>query len=95
MNLIPPAIIDLRVPTSEGRHFHLWLPVFLLWPLLWLVELAVLVPAALLDAALWLIGGDYHHYTLFLLRLFGLLGDVRGTIVRVRSAETDIDMAIW
>ena len=94
MNLIPPTILDMRFPTDAGRRFHLWLPLFLLWPLVWLVELLVLVPAAVFDVFLWLVGQEYHRYTLFLLNCFGLMGDTRGLVVRVSQPGTDIDMTI-
>jgi hypothetical protein len=95
MSLLPPSILDMRLPTRERGSFHLWLPLFLLWPLIWLLELILLVPAIVVDVLSWLVGRDYHRYTHFLLRCFGLIGETRGMVVRVRGNETDIDMAIW
>ena len=94
MNYFPPAILDMRFPRVDGRRFHLWLPIFLLWPLLWLLELLILVPAIVADVVLWLLGQEYHHYSLLLLRCFGLLGETRGMIVRVKAKQADIDVTI-
>ena len=91
MNLIPPALLVIGLPAETGRRFRLWLPLILLWPLLWLLELIVLVPALAVDIACWLVGREYHHYSLLLLRVFGLLGDTRGLIIRVAGPGTDVE----
>ncbi len=91
---IPPAILRMSFPRSDGRPFRLWLPLFLLWPLLWLIELLVLVAAVVVDSILLLSGQRYHHFTLLLLRCFGLLGDTRGIVIRVNSTEAHFDMTL-
>ena len=93
MNL-PPAILDLRVAPSDRRPIHLWLPLFLLWPLLLVLGVLSLVFTILADIALLLLGRRYHHYTLLLVRVFGMLGDTRGTIVRFSDGKTAVDMTV-
>ena len=92
MNLIPPAVLDMRVPAGHGGTSHLWLPLFLLWPLIWLLELVALAVAALYDLLMWLAGREYHHAARFLLTCFGLLGETRGLSVRVSDRHHHIDM---
>ena len=90
--ILPPAILDMRVPRSDGSPLHLWLPVFLLWPLLWLIWLLALLAAALLDLGLLISGRAYHRYTLLLWQCYLVLCHTRGLALRVKSPETDIDM---
>jgi hypothetical protein len=41
----PPSILRLRISEKGRRGFHLWIPLFLLWPLILLVLL--LAPVAI------------------------------------------------
>lgn len=95
MSAIPPYVIDLRVKSEEHRPFRLWLPLFLLWPLgLALLALA-LVFTILADVVLLLMGERYHHYSRFLLRSVGLLGELRGTTVYVQNGSQNlVDLTI-
>ena len=49
--MLPPALVRVRVQSVERRK-RLWLPVFLLWPLLALMA-ALAVPVCALIAALY------------------------------------------
>ncbi len=49
--MLPPALVRFRVQ-SEGSRKRLWLPVFLLWPLLALAT-ALALPVCALAAALY------------------------------------------
>jgi hypothetical protein len=91
---IPPAILDLRIAPPDKRPIHLWLPLFLFWPLLLVLGVLSLVFTILADVALLLLGQRYHHYTVLLVRLFGLLGDTRGMVIRVNDGTTAVDMTV-
>ncbi len=91
---LPPALTRVRFIRPGGRRFGLWVPVFLLWPLLFPLGLVALAIAALADAILYASGRTYHHYTRLVAGLFALLGETRGTIVRVDGPETDIHIEI-
>jgi len=91
---IPPAILDLRVAPPDKRSIHIWLPLFLLWPVLLVLGVLSLVFTILADVVLILLGRRYHHYTVLLVRLFGMLGDTRGMVIRINEGTTVVDMTI-
>lgn len=78
--LIPPVLMHLRI----GR-FGLWLPLFLLWPLLALLEV-VLLPVALLVALFglpWWGWGRARCIALLIPWLMALFASTRGLIVEI------------
>lgn len=91
---LPPLLTFIRVARPGRNGFGLWVPVFLLWPLLFAIGLLALAVAALADAALLLSGRAYHHYTRLIAGAFALLGETRGTTVRVAGPETNIHIEI-
>lgn len=93
MNM-PPAILDLRVCKPEGRPVHLWLPLFLLWPLALALGVLALVLTILADVVLYVIGQRYHHYTLLLVRSLGVVNATRGTVVHIKDGKTAVDMTV-
>ena len=91
---MPPYLIDMRVGGTAEHPFRLWLPLFLLWPLLALLVLPVLTLAIIADVALYVLGQEYHSFTLLLLGLLETLGEIRGLVVRVNGDRTTVDMTI-
>ena len=84
----PPSVLRLRIHTSR-RHFGLWLPLFLVWPLLLVLGL-VLWPLLLIGAiVLWhrgwgktlLLGGP---------ALFRLFCALRGLKVEVKQPSEKV-----
>ena len=65
---LPPLVIDVRVEEEGSRGFRIWLPFFLLWPLLFVSSALALIGTLVVDLALLLGGARYHHYTLLVLR---------------------------
>ena len=49
---LPPCIVDVTVARAGRPRRRLWLPVFVLWPLLALLGLLALTVALLVDAVL-------------------------------------------
>jgi hypothetical protein len=90
----PPAILDLRVEKPAERPVHLWLPLFLLWPLALALALLALVLTLLADAVLFILGQHYHHYTILLARSFAALGATRGMVIRINDGQTAVDMTV-
>ena len=83
--MLPPMLLYLRVGTPDAPGRGLWLPLFLLWlMLLPLVVLVLLVRDRSSTSCCSSPGERYHHYTLLLVRCFGVLGATRGTAVRIR-----------
>ncbi len=91
--MIPPAFLVLGFMGSERRH-HLWLPLFLIWPLLWLLWLVALVFSAALDFVLWLAGRPYHHYSLLLVRCYGLVCQTKRMAVSVKGPNADFEFTL-
>lgn len=91
---LPPALTLVRIVRPGHRSFGLWVPVFVLWPLLLVIGLLALAVAALADAVLYASGRSYHHYTRLIAGFFALFGETRGTTVRVAGPGTDIHVEI-
>jgi len=91
---LPPMILDLTVASSQRRTRHLWLPLFLLWPLALVVGVLALVLAIVADAVLFLLGRHYHHYTVLLVRSCAALGETRGMVIRFSNEKTAVDMTV-
>jgi hypothetical protein len=90
----PPAILDLTVIPADGHRVHVWLPLFLLWPLAIALGLIALVLTVLADFVLIVVGQRYHHYTFLLARSFAALGETRGMVVRVNDGENAVDLTV-
>jgi len=93
MNL-PPMILDLTVASADRRPVHLWLPLFLLWPLALALGVLALALTIVADVVLFLVGRRYHHYTVLLARSFAVLGETRGTVIRFSNQKTAVDMTV-
>ena len=91
---VPPMILDLKVASSTRRPVHLWLPLFLLWPLSLALGLVALAVAVVVDAVLLLVGRRYHHYTLLLVRSCAAISETRGMVIRFSNEKTAVDMTI-
>ena len=89
----PPAVVDVHVAHGGGRKLHLWLPVFLLWPLLLLVGGLVIAVAALVDAVLFAMGRP-QRFTPFVLGCFEAAGESRGTQVFVENESRTVDVTV-
>ncbi len=79
--MFPPSILRLRIHNQQ-HHFSLWLPLFLLWPLLLVLGL-LLLPLLLIAAVIL----SYRGWGIPLLLLgptiFGLLCAMRGLKVEI------------
>jgi hypothetical protein len=74
----------MRVEEGEQTKVSLWLPLFLLWPLLLAILLLVIVAALLADLVSLL---TWHRpgYTRFLSAILSLAGETRGTEVFIQD----------
>ena len=93
MNL-PPVVLDLKVVRPERRPVHLWLPLFLLWPLALVLGVVALLFTIAADAVLLVLGRSYHHYTVLLVRSFATLGGTRGMAIRFSNTKTAVDVTV-
>lgn len=92
--MFPPMLLYLRFGKADHLGSGIWLPLFLVWLVLLPVVVFVLLLTTLVDVVLFLSGQRYHHYTLLLLRCFGVLGAMRGAVVRVHSKESVVDIDV-
>jgi len=92
---LPPLVIDVRVKEEGSRGFRIWLPIFLLWPLLFVLLALALIGTLVADLVLLLGGARYHHYTLLVLRSLGLLAAARGTHVRANNHGSRVNVDIY
>ena len=91
---VPPMILDLTVASSDRRPVHLWLPLFLLWPLALALGVLALALTIDVDGVLFLLGRRYHHYTALLVRSCEALGETRGMVIRFSNKKTAVDMTV-
>ena len=91
---VPPLVLDLRVVRPERRPVHLWLPLFLLWPLVLVLGVLALLLTMVADGVLLVLGRRYHHYTILLVRSFATLGETRGMVIRFSNEKTAVDMTV-
>jgi hypothetical protein len=91
---IPPMILDLKVASPDRPPVHVWLPLFLLWPLVVAVGALALVFTVVADVALLLAGRRYHHYSLLLVRSFAALTETRGMVIRFNDKQTAVDLTV-
>jgi hypothetical protein len=89
----PPAVVNLRVVEEGGRRLHLWLPVFVLWPLLLVVGALAVLVAAVADAVLSMLARP-HRLTAFVLGCFAAVGEMSGTEVSVDSPRHTVEVTV-
>lgn len=93
--MMPPSIIDMRFESPGKKPFHIWLPLFLLWPLVLLVVALGLCLTIPTDFILVVAGQRYHHYSALWLRLFWFLADLNGMVLRIHTATTYADLTFF
>ena len=89
---VPPAVLDVRVTPTDGTPFHLWLPLFLLWPLALALFVIALVLTILVDVVLLLLGQRYHHYTILVARSLAALSETRGMAICINDRKASVDL---
>jgi hypothetical protein len=94
MSVVPPMILDLRVARPDRSPVHVWLPIFLLWPVFLVIGVLALVCTIFADIVLLLVGQPYHRYSVLLVRSFGLLCETRGTVLHFTDHESAVDMTV-
>jgi len=78
----------------ERPGWGVWLPLFLVWLILLPLVVLVLLITMTADVLLFFAGQSYHHYTLLLFGVFGMLGATRGTVVSIRSEKNVVDIEL-
>ena len=89
----PPSILRLRIAQKGRRGFHLWIPLFLFWPLIVVVPLLAPVVIAAspkirrrTGLKSLLFSGPY---------LLAAICATRGLRVDVRDSQDRVSIALW
>ena len=90
---VPPLVLDLRVAQADRRPFHLWLPLFLLWPLALVAFVVAVVVAAVLDAVA-LATGRPHRTTAFVIGMVAALSESSGTELDIENEKTTVHLTV-
>ncbi len=87
----PPSLLQVRV--QNGKHrFGLWLPLFMAWPPVVIIALALLPLVLALSVLLWPTGWG-RPLLLAGPRFFGLFCSLRGLMVDVQSPSAQVYVA--
>lgn len=89
----PPCFIRVKVAEEERTKFRLWLPLFILWPLLLALVLLALILALFVDGVLVLTGQNY-AYTRLVIGCLEVLGASRGVEVCVRDNKHTVAVTV-
>lgn len=92
--ILPPLVVDVRIRETEARGYRIWIPMVVLWPLLFVLVGFALLVAAIVDLVLLLAGARYHHYSLLLIRSMRVLNETRGLRTRIDSQGHRVDIDI-
>lgn len=83
---LPPSLIRMKVRDEGRTKVRLWLPVFILWPLLLALVVLAGVGTLIADAVVF-ISGTGPRYTRFLVGCLEVLGESRGVQVCVEDKD--------
>ena len=89
----PPLVLDLRGTRADGRPFHVWLPLFLLWPVAVVLGALAIAVAAVADAVS-AVSGRQLHATRLVLGVFGMLCAARGTELDIDREKTTVHLTV-
>jgi hypothetical protein len=90
---VPPYAVAVSVAEDDRTRFHMWVPVFMLWPLLLALGLPALAVALLVDGVL-LVCGRRRGYTALLLGCMEALGESRGAEVFVNGKNRTVMVTV-
>jgi hypothetical protein len=89
----PPCFVDVKIEEEERTKFRIWLPLFILWPLLLALVLLALVVALFADGVLILVG-QKHGYSRLIVGCLEFMGASRGVEVSVRDEHHTVAVTV-
>ena len=92
MNM-PPAWLSIKVEKQRQKRVRLWLPLFILWPLILVLALLALLVAVVLDLVSRRIGKK-NGYARFIVGCLGVLAASRGAQVLVDGKEQTVALTV-
>jgi hypothetical protein len=89
----PPCLVGVKIAEEERTKFRIWLPLFILWPLLLALVLLALIVALFVDGVL-VIAGQKHGYSRLVVGGLEVLGASRGVEVSVRDKHHTVAVTV-
>jgi hypothetical protein len=86
---LPPYLVAMRVVQEQRTKIRLWLPLFLLWPLILPFVLLTLIGTVIVDAFRF-IAGRKGAYSRLVVGVLGILGEIRGTEIFVQDSKNTV-----
>ncbi len=83
---MPPLLVAMRIVERGQTKVRLWLPLFLLWPILLPFVILTLLGTVIVDGFRFL-AGHKGAYTRLAVGVLGLLGETRGTEIFVEDKD--------
>jgi len=87
--MFPPLWFRIKIRQTEGRNFGLWLPLFLLWPIVLIVAI-ILLPIILLVSICQFLTGNRQPLILALPRFISVICALRGMKVDLQSPDETV-----
>jgi hypothetical protein len=87
-------VVNIRVVSGGERKVRLWVPMFLLWPLVLVLILPALVLTILADVVLLLSRGPFHHSTKVLLAGLATAAETRGLRISIDGPDTNVHVSV-
>lgn len=85
---LPPYLMYMKIINEKGRGFGMWLPVFLLWPLVLILYVFLLPFLLLADFGLYLARQPFHRFTRFVTEVLMILPETRGVTVDIKDGSS-------
>ncbi len=91
---LPPYLVYLKIVNEESKGFGMWLPVFLLWPLVLILVLFALPFLLLADLGLRLADQPFHRFTRFVFEALMILPETRGMTVDIQEGPKVVKFTV-
>lgn len=88
----PPSLLYVKIRDDGKNRLGIWLPLFLLWPLIIIILALVFLLTILVDFFLVLADARYHSFTRLVFGAMITLFEIRGLKVHIENAENHVNI---
>jgi hypothetical protein len=88
----PPSLLYLKIRDDKEDGIGIWLPLFLLWPLIMIILALVFLLTSLVDFFMFMAGASYHGLTRLVFGVMVTTFELRGLKVHVENAEHHVNI---
>jgi hypothetical protein len=89
----PPCFLRVKITEQERTKCRLWLPLFILWPLLLVLVLLALIVALFVDGVV-VLTGSRPGYTRLVIGVLQVLGASRGVEISVHDEKHTVALTV-